>query len=193
MVVCEMKSFQMGVVMICDVESRLSHKAHFTVKATKAARFLTTVSDWGNGGQFRPRTYRGLVNISYYKHTLVDWNGDKSQMSHVALGQSAPDVVELEQIVSIPVRQGVGTRMMKRLCALADELNLTLWLEACPHGTVGVMLKEENLSVAKLIQWYSRFGFFRISSPQRSWLNGWHQQYYRRFNHPMMRNPMSMS
>lgn len=175
---------------MCDVSSRGSYRAVTETKATKAARFLVAVGDWGAATRLVPTSPKGLCSVAYHKYTTLKMSEDGSHWARLSLAVSAPNVVEIHGLVANPVKAGIGTQTMRKLCALADELDLTLWLDAHPFGTVGVMLREPNLSLAKLATWYRSFGFFRISAPNCGWLNGFHRQYYRKFTHPMMRNPL---
>src|SRR5205823_6515898 len=50
------------------------------------------------------------------------------------LAASAGDVVEVQSLIAYPDRRGNGSTVMQRLCGLADELGVTLWLDAHPFG-----------------------------------------------------------
>jgi hypothetical protein len=102
----------------------------------------------------------------------------------VQLRASAARAVELETLISYPERQGHGTRTMERLCSLADELDVTLWLSATPFGS-----GRQPIPLPKLVGFYHRFGFFGVRRVESPWLCGYHRWNNADLTKVMLRNP----
>ncbi len=81
---------------------------------------------------------KGLVSVT------LDTNWDNDQY------------VELEDIHAMTHRQGHGTQAMNIICALADEMGVTLTLGVA-NETDGI--DDEDPSEDALIGWYMGFGF----------------------------------
>jgi GNAT superfamily N-acetyltransferase len=59
--------------------------------------------------------------------------------------------VSLETLRAHRLRQGAGSAIMRKLIALADKLQITVWLTATPLNP--------SISFDALVAFYSRFGF----------------------------------
>jgi len=150
--------------------------------ATPAQRFLCAVGDWAATDNVRLVSRRARVMDAYFYKYFVARFGDKGNTAFV-LAASSNDTVELNSIISYPDRRGHGTVVMERLCTLADECGVRLWLDACPYGR-----NHEHISIRKLLAFYQGFGFFPVAKIDRRWISGYHLWDKYKFRHPMIRN-----
>jgi len=109
---------------------------------------------------------------------------DAGRMVSLTLHPTNHEMVELHSVIAYPDRVGQGTAIMKRLCELADQLEVILWLEALPYGS-----DREHIPHAKLTAWYKSFQFFHIKYPNPKWLSPLHIKEKSNWLCPMMRNP----
>lgn len=55
--------------------------------------------------------------------------------------------------------KGYGTRLLRKVCAKADDANFVLLLTPEPHTAEGEPAEAERLSLEQLVEWYNSFGF----------------------------------
>ncbi len=150
--------------------------------ASPAHRMLCAVGDWCVDGRPIPVSERARVQRAYgYKLFVIRREG-----GHVwlVLRNTADDVVELNSVIAYPGQQGHGTAVLERLCTLADDLQVRLWLEAVPYGC-----DREHIPLAKLKAVYCRAGFFPIKQVDPAWVNDYHRWDRVSFEQVMLRNP----
>lgn len=63
--------------------------------------------------------------------------------------------VWLKDIMALDARQGNGTKVLKKIVDLADNMDITLYLTAEPFGT-------NKMPKGKLKQWYKKYGFVAV-------------------------------
>jgi hypothetical protein len=153
-------------------------------KASAAQRLLCAVGDWpqnqgcGSAVSLNAR----MMNFYGYKGFLLQY--DESRSCYLVLHATAPAVVELRSIISYPDRKGTGREMLQSLRTLADDLRVTLWLDALPFGR-----DREHISLPKLTALYREFAFFRVRRIDRRWVNEYHLWGGDTFRNTMVRNP----
>lgn len=101
----------------------------------------------------------------------------------LCLRASASDVVELQSIHANPAQHGHGSALLRRLCDLAEETGVTLWLDARPFGS------GRHITFGRLQAWYRRFGFERVSSIPTEWLVETHGTSFIKRASLMLRSP----
>lgn len=76
------------------------------------------------------------------------------------IGRSDLDVITTTRVnVNYKHRnKGMGTKLMSRLCELADEKGYTLELGVSPD------MSDNGLDYNELVDWYSEFGFREIDN-----------------------------
>jgi hypothetical protein len=79
-------------------------------------------------------------------------------------------VVELQTIISYPDSRGSGSVMMEKLCSIADDQRVDIWLDAVPFGS-----DRAHIPLKKLKSFYRRFGFASMNAPRSEWLCGYHE------------------
>jgi hypothetical protein len=89
--------------------------------------------------------------------TNLDTSKYQVRLSDMPDDELGKDRIHINSISAI-VRGG-GRRGMKLICQNADDLKITLSLNACPYYT---SLYQELLPLKNLIQWYEKFGFKRV-------------------------------
>ena len=67
--------------------------------------------------------------------------------------------MHLGSIMSIIKGQGGATKVMNKICEIADKYNITIHLTPDPFGT------GDRLSKSQLVKWYKKFGFVK----ERGW------------------------
>ena len=97
-------------------------------------------------------------------------------------------VIELHSIIAYPDRKGGGTVVIQRLCDLADELGVTLWLDAFPFGA-----NRTHIPLPKLKSYYRSFDFFTVRQVNPKWVTAHHRLTQATFKNLMMRNPRTRS
>ena len=111
------------------------------------------------------------------------FNFGKYNRCFTMLRATTEKLLELQTIISYPDRRGSGTKVMTLLCTLADELCVSLWLDACPFGS-----NRQHISLEKLVAFYQEFGFSSIPAVEDQWVNTFHILYGDQFAQPMLRN-----
>lgn len=120
------------------VALKLSHRDDVSrCNVTPAQRFCTQVVTWGYLNPFNSNEIVIDNEIVIHVHDESD------------------DRVYITNLRALSVKEGAGTRLMTRLTALADILNVTLTLQAYPLKVE----KEKRIPVRKLREFYKRFGF----------------------------------
>jgi hypothetical protein len=126
--------------------------------------------------EFFYKTYRGRVAIGVgyaedmreiFPFVLVDDDGNALGVIAMAtLSNDAMDSVHIFHLSVFRTRRGNGSRILKILCLIADQLQVRLTLSPIPspNGKTGQITGEQ------LIGWYRKFGFagdaFLCRSPQ---------------------------
>lgn len=112
-----------------------------------------------------------------------------SYFGYLAARATTQDAVELYSLQSRPGRKGTGTMIMQQVIALADAMQVKLWLCACPFGRL-----TPQMPVDRLRDWYKRFGFRVVHKIDRSWINDYHRTDTCIVNAPkMIRSPQCVS
>ena len=168
------------------VESTALANASLAVKATPAQKVLCAIGDWPEknavfnlpfpSGQ---RSWRptGISFCLQYAHDCV---------TGLTLRATGADLLELQTLISYPDRRGNGAATMRRLCGLADELGVRIWLDAFPFGRGRTHIPQE-----KLLRFYRNFGFSCLPRIDPAWVNDYHRWDSYRFHSPMLRHPAS--
>jgi hypothetical protein len=155
-----------------------------TTIATPSQRFMCALGDWLVAAEAKPVSQRGHVLLAYdYRPFKAEFDGGNVG---VILRSTAPTVVEIQSLISYPDRRGYGTQVMQRLCGVADDTGVVLWLVAVPFGR-----KREHIPLSKLRAFYKRFAFFGLRSVNSAWVNGFHRWDRASFRYPMMRTALS--
>lgn len=70
-------------------------------------------------------------------------------------GQAQPDEVVLQRFEATTRGQGAGSHLLRKACALADQLGVTIWAQMVP------LERAENTVAGRqrLLAFYRRFGF----------------------------------
>ena len=155
------------------------------LKASPAQKMLCAVGDWSENRETPPVPVSGQARVMHghgYKTFALAY-GDTG-FTALTLRAAGADVLELHTIISYPDRRGNGATTMRRLCGLADDLGVRIWLDALPFGR-----GRKHIPLDKLLEFYRGFGFFRIHRVEPTWLNGYHSWDRYRSHRPMLRNP----
>lgn len=116
-----------------------------------ASQYVSSASSWGE------RVTRGNgAQVTFLKEEKVEFN----VRLNTELG---PTVVELHTIESMKPKSGNGAKVMQRLCSLADQMGVTLALEAMPFQP---RMGGKPIPVDKLKRFYQRFGFRTVYSEE---------------------------
>ena len=151
--------------------------------------FACLRSSVGNGavqGDFKLVSVRARVMAGYGYRNFAYEFGEKV-FAVVVLRATDDQVVDVRSLAAYPERVGSGRRVMELLCGLADQMGVTLWLDACPFGP------ETHIPIKKLKAFYGRFGFFRVPRVNSGWINGYHRWEHEDFRNPMIRNPQQVT
>lgn len=79
---------------------------------------------------------------------------------HYERGMIRP-VVWIMYVRSYEQGKGIGSRILRELCELADQYDVSLYLEPAPD-------KDSNLNHDELVAWYSKFGFIGHHTMERN-------------------------
>lgn len=108
---------------------------------------MTPVEDFlgliGQHGQAQPQGKKTIFHYEFSDGALICFKTNRSE-----------DHVRLHNIVVENIQQGVGTKLMKLVCNIADQTGVTILLTALPFGPPAKRIK-----LFKLISWYRGFGF----------------------------------
>ncbi|MGM8227482.1 GNAT family N-acetyltransferase [Cellvibrio sp. ARAG 10.3] len=86
---------------------------------------------------------------------IIIWNGEQiGCMAAEWPTDCVPGFVQLAYLYIYKSGQGLGSVILRRLCELADELQLEITLDAVPQKP-----SESSIPQEKLINWYQRHGF----------------------------------
>ncbi len=102
-------------------------------KVTAAMKLLTAVGDWQHDIRVRPLSTRAFVLVGHGYKSFAQGYGQDG-LTSLTLRASDPTTVEVQTLVAYPDHIGLGSTAMRRLCDLADQLGVTLWLDAQPFG-----------------------------------------------------------
>lgn len=158
-----------------------------SIKATPAQRLLCSFGD-GASHQCRIElvsTRAHVLDAYGYKNFVYEFG--ENAIAHLQLKATDDLVIEVRLLAAIPYRVGSGSRVMQILCRLADEIGVTLWLNACPFGS------RKHIPIGKLKDFYRCLGFFPVKRIDTAWTNGYHRWDRTGFDHPMIRNPQEVS